>query len=89
MADAAIMYTVYAIDREGHEHEAPGGDCATLEEALGCLDDLAYEGSLDSEPDDPFFVRYGMTFTHDGVADIAERLVRHTAPHAAPRPCAP
>jgi hypothetical protein len=51
-----------------------GGDCATLEEALECLDDLVYEGSLESEPDDEFFVRYGITFTDAGAAEIARRI---------------
>lgn len=79
------MFTVYAIDCDGHEHGAFGGECATLEEAMQCVDDLAYEGSLESEPDDPFFVRYGITFTYEGAAEIAQRLAR-PAPHA---PCAP
>jgi len=51
-----------------------GGDCATLEEALDCLDDIAREGSLGSEPDDEFFVRYGITFTDAGAAEIARRI---------------
>jgi hypothetical protein len=66
------MFTIYAIDRDGHEHGET--ECATLEEAIGCLDELAAEGAMESEPDDPFFVRYGITFTDDGAAAIAQRV---------------
>ena len=78
------MFTIYAIDRDGYEHGYPGGDCATLEEAMECLDELVADWAIDSLPDDPFFVRYGITFTDDGAAEIA-RGIRQPA---SKKPCA-